>query len=57
MVKRIVAGALQGEQRPLLTLVEVLRRTGKLEEASPDNLLPDDYEAILASYVAKQKLD
>ena len=28
MVKRLVAGALQGDQKSLLTLVEILRRTG-----------------------------
>ena len=32
MVKRIVAGALQGDQKVLLTLIEILRRTGRFED-------------------------
>jgi hypothetical protein len=55
MVKRIVAGALQGDQKALLTLIEILRRTGRFEETSAENLLPDDYEAILDSYVARRQ--
>ncbi len=53
MVKRIVAGALQGEVRPLLTLVEILRRTGQLEEKGTGDLLPEDYEEILESYTSR----
>ena len=55
MVKRMVAGALQGEHRSLLTLIEVLRRTGRFEDTDIDRLLPDDYEAILDSYVAQRQ--
>ena len=55
MVKRMVAGALQGEHRSLLTLIEVLRRTGRFEETVVENLLPDNYEAILDSYVARRQ--
>lgn len=55
MVKRMVAGALTGEQRSLLTLVEILRRTGRFEEPPAENLLPDDYEAILDSYVSQRQ--
>ena len=55
MVKRMVAGALQGEHRSLLTLIEVLRRTGRFEDTDIDRLLPDDYEAILESYVAQRQ--
>jgi len=55
MVKRIVAGALQGDQKALLTLVEILRRTGRFEETAVENLLPADYEAILDSYVARRQ--
>jgi hypothetical protein len=55
MVKRMVAGALQGEHRPLLTLVEILRRTGRFEETDVQSLVPDDYEAILDSYVAQRQ--
>jgi hypothetical protein len=55
MVKRIVAGALQGEQRALLTLVEIMRRTGQFEQTDTDALLPDDYESILEAYVARRQ--
>ena len=53
MVKRMVAGALQGEVRPLLALVEILRRTGQLEEGV-SNLLPEDYADILDDYTARK---
>ena len=55
MVKRMVAGALQGEHRSLLTLIEILRRIGRFEDTDIDRLLPDDYEAILDSYVAQRQ--
>lgn len=55
MVKRLVAGALQGEQKALLTLVEVLRRTGKFSEVEVENLLPDDFEDMLELYVARRQ--
>ena len=51
MVKRMVAGALQGDQKQLLALVEILRRTGSLESGAVEDLLPGDYEAILDAYV------
>jgi hypothetical protein len=55
MVKRMVAGALQGEHRSLLTLIEILKRTGRFEDTTIDSLLPEDYEAILDSYVAQRQ--
>lgn len=55
MVKRMVAGALQGDLKVTMTLVEILRRTGQLEETDIDNLLPDDYETMLDSYVAQRQ--
>jgi Family of unknown function (DUF5681) len=55
MVKRIVAGALQGDQKALLTLVEILRRTGQFEEPDMSAVLPEDYEAILEAYVARRQ--
>ena len=55
MVKRIVASAMQGDHKPLLLLVEILRRTGQLEETDIDSLLPDDYQDILESYVAQHQ--
>ena len=55
MVKRMVSGALQGDQKALLTLVEILRRTGRFEQTDVDDLLPQDYESILSSYVAQRQ--
>lgn len=55
MVKRIVAGALQGDQRALLTMVEILKRTGQLDAHDEHALLPDDYQTILSDYVASQQ--
>ena len=51
MVKRIVTGALQGDQKALLTLVEILRTTGGFEPTDVEGLLPDNYETILDAYV------
>jgi hypothetical protein len=60
VVKRIVTRALQGDQKELLTLFEILRRTGSFERSSDeadeaDELLPDDYEAILDAYVQSRR--
>src|SRR5258706_706598 len=58
MTKRLVTGALQGDTKALMTLVEILRRTGRFERPEAEDLLPDNYEAILDSYVARrQKTD
>jgi hypothetical protein len=47
----------QGDQKELLTLFEILRRTGSFERSSDDadELLPDDYEAILDAYVQSRR--
>ena len=55
MVKRLVAGALQGDQKQLLALVEILRRMGSLAPEDPEHLLPDNYEAILDAYVDSRR--
>lgn len=55
MVKKMVSGALQGDQKALITLVEIMRRTGQFEKAEAENLLPDNYESILASYVRRHQ--
>ena len=54
MVKRLVAGALNGDPKGLITLVEILRRSGGLEAKDVQSLLPDNYEAILSAYVESQ---
>ena len=55
MVKRMVAGALQGDHKSLLTLVDVLRKTGQLDETSQGSLLPDNYSNLLDNYVAQRQ--
>ena len=54
MVKRLVAGGLQGDQKALMTLVQVLRRTGGLESGDVAALLPDNYLSTLEAYVQRQ---
>ena len=51
MVKRMVAGALQGEPKAVLTLVDILRRSGGIEPPEVEGLLPADYEQVLEAYV------
>ena len=51
MVKRMVAGALQGDPKAVLTLVDILRRSGGIEPAEAEGLLPENYESILDSFV------
>lgn len=55
MVKRMVAGALQGDQKALVSLVEILRRTGQLQPPEPESLVPANYESILEAYVERRK--
>ena len=59
MVKRIVAGALQGDQKALMALVEILRRTGRFDQAGTGiaDLLPDNFESILDAYVKTRQAD
>lgn len=56
MVKRIVSDGLQGNLKSLMTVFEILRRSGKLEETDVESLLPADYEAILDSYVETRQI-
>lgn len=51
MVKRMVAGALQGEPKAVLTLVDILRRSGGIEPPEVEGLLPANYEQVLEAYV------
>jgi hypothetical protein len=53
MVKRIVAAALQGEVKQVQLLVGLMRREGPASGGA-EELLPDDYEAILEAYVASK---
>ena len=55
MTKRLVTGALQGDQKALLTLVEILRRTGRFDQTDVATLLPDNYQSILDTYVTRRQ--
>jgi hypothetical protein len=54
MVMRLVAAALQGDPKAVAALLDLLRRNGGGEQATPEGLLPANYEQILANYVATQ---
>lgn len=54
MVMRLVSAALQGDPKAVTALLDSLRRSGGVEPPSPEGLLPDNYEQILADYVATQ---
>lgn len=55
MVKKLVSAALQGDLKGLLTLIEILRRTGRFEQVEIQNLLPDNYESLLDSFVEQRQ--
>jgi len=55
MVKRLVAGALQGEPKAVLLLVDLLRRSGGIEPPGVEGLLPPNYEEVLENYVRSRK--
>ena len=55
MVKRLVAAALQGDQKSLLTMVEVFKRTGRFEQEEASTLLPPDFESVLDAYVQQRQ--
>lgn len=55
VVKRLVADTLQGNQRTLMTMVEIMRRHGKFDETDTEEMLPGDYSAILDSFMAKRE--
>jgi hypothetical protein len=55
VAKKVVAGALQGDQKTVLTLFEIMRRTGQFDKSEAVSLLPDNYESILDSYVQRRQ--
>ena len=55
MVKRMVAGALQGEPKAVLLLVDLLRRNGGIEPPEVEGLLPSNYEQVLEAYVRSRQ--
>jgi len=55
MVKRLVSEALQGERRSLITLIDIMRKTGQMDEVEVQGLIPDNYESILDSFVERRQ--
>lgn len=56
MIKRIVSGALQGDQRSTTTLIEILKRTNQLHEdnSTADENSPVEYEQLLEEYIQRE---
>lgn len=56
MIKRMVAGALQGDQKSMVTLIEILKRANQLREIEEigEEIMPEEYEKILEDYVRRR---
>ncbi len=54
-VKRLVADVLQGNQKTMMSMFEMMRRAGKFEEADVDDQMSNDYEAILETFISKRE--
>jgi hypothetical protein len=55
IVKRVVNSALAGDQRALLNLLEIMRRTGRFDAPAAETLLPDNYEELLEAFVQQRQ--
>lgn len=54
IVMRLISAALQGDPKAVAALLDLLRRNGGGEQATPEGLLPANYEQILEAYMATQ---
>jgi hypothetical protein len=54
MTKRLVVAALQSDYKALITLLEILRKNGRLEVVDVDDVFVDDHEAILEAFVTQR---
>jgi hypothetical protein len=54
-VKRLVSDVLQGNQKTMMSMFEMMRRAGKFEEADVDDQISNDYAAILETFIAKRE--
>lgn len=54
MVKRLVNGALQGDYKALIALLEILRKNGRMDTTGAEQIFVEDYQSILDDYVAKR---
>jgi replication-associated recombination protein RarA len=55
IVKRMVNSALAGDQRALLNLLEIMRRTGRFDSPAAEALLPDNYEELLEPFIQQRQ--
>ena len=55
IVKRMVNSALNGDQRALLNLLEIMRRTGRFDAPAAEALLPDNYEQLLEAFIEQRR--
>lgn len=54
MVKRLVTGALQGDNRSLKNLLDIFKITQRLDAKELESALPANYASILQRYVERQ---
>jgi hypothetical protein len=54
MTKRLVAAALQNDYKALIALLEILRKSGRLESVDVDDVFVDDHEAILEAFLMRR---
>jgi replication-associated recombination protein RarA len=55
IVKRMVNSALAGDQRALLNLLEIMKRTGRFDAPAAEALLPDNYEELLEAFIQQRQ--
>jgi replication-associated recombination protein RarA len=55
IVKRMVNSALAGDQRALLNLLEIMKRTGRFEAPAAEALLPENYEELLEAFIQQRQ--
>lgn len=55
IVKRMVNAALNGDQRALLNLLEIMRRTGRFDAPAAEALLPENYEELLEAFIQQRQ--
>ena len=55
IVKRMVSSALAGDQRALLNLLEIMKRTGRFDAPAAEALLPDNYEQLLEAFIEQRR--
>jgi len=55
IVKRMVNSALNGDQKALLNLLEIMKCTGRFDAPAAEALLPDNYEELLEAFIQQRQ--